>query len=143
MQVAEGMSPIQSKAGMSKAPKSSKEFFSGTNASPALPPKPPRPSPARNASALTQFHDKSHGHDQGSNIKRKINWDTPTDNLQATAASETSSADTGVKVRTEYGGGDSQSSSGTILTSKTRVLCDCAYSKGTCWRLNAFGFVSR
>ncbi|KAG0558177.1 hypothetical protein KC19_10G010000 [Ceratodon purpureus] len=96
--VAEGMSPVQSKAGMSKAPKSSKEFCIGNNASPALPPKPPRPSPARNASVLTQFHDRSNGHEQGTNIKRKINWDTPTDSLQATPALDVSSADTGVKV---------------------------------------------
>uniref|UniRef100_A0A7I4BD30 Kinesin motor domain-containing protein n=1 Tax=Physcomitrium patens TaxID=3218 RepID=A0A7I4BD30_PHYPA len=93
---AEGMSPVQCKAGMSKASKSSKEMFACNNNSPALPPKPPRPSPARNGCGPTQFNDKSHGHDQGGNIKRKINWDMHTDN--ATAASETSSADTGVKV---------------------------------------------
>lgn len=85
---------------MSKAPRSSKEMYPSNNSSPALPPKPPRPSPARNGSALSQFHDKSHGHDQGSNIKRKINWDTPTDHVLMPATLETSSADSGVKVNT-------------------------------------------
>lgn len=96
--VAEGMSPVSSKAGMSKAPRSSKEMLPSNNNSPALPPKPPRPSPARNGSGMTQFHDKSHGHDQGSNIKRKINWDTPTDHVLMPLTPETSSADNGVKV---------------------------------------------
>lgn len=90
------MSPA-SKAGMSKAPKSSKEMFPSNNSSPALPPKPPRPSPARNGSALSQF---SHGHDQSSNIKRKINWDAPSEHVYTPV--ETSTADSGVKVKIEY-----------------------------------------
>ena len=104
-QVAEGVTAIQFKAGISKAPKSTKEFLPGNNSSPALPPKPPRPSPGRSASALIQVHDKSHGHEQGSSIKRKINWDIPTENPQTTAAVGTYSADTGVKVRERSGVG--------------------------------------
>uniref|UniRef100_A0A7I4FWL6 Kinesin motor domain-containing protein n=1 Tax=Physcomitrium patens TaxID=3218 RepID=A0A7I4FWL6_PHYPA len=92
--VAEGMSPVQSKADKPKAAKISN--------SPALPPKFPRPSLGRNASALTQLQDKIPGCDQGSNIKRKINWDMPTgassDDMIKTSAVETSSADSGVKV---------------------------------------------
>lgn len=96
-QVAEGMSPVQSKADKPKAAKISN--------SPALPPKFPRPSLGRNASALTQLQDKIPGCDQGSNIKRKINWDMPTgassDDMIKTSAVETSSADSGVKVSDE------------------------------------------
>ncbi|XP_024385375.1 kinesin-like protein KIN-12A isoform X2 [Physcomitrium patens] len=85
---------VNSKADKPKAAKISN--------SPALPPKFPRPSLGRNASALTQLQDKIPGCDQGSNIKRKINWDMPTgassDDMIKTSAVETSSADSGVKV---------------------------------------------
>lgn len=81
------MSPA-SKAGMSKAPK-----IPSNNSSPALPPKPPRPSPARMGTALSNV---SHGHEQGSNIKRKINWDAPNEHVHTSV--DTSAADSGVKV---------------------------------------------
>lgn len=77
--------------------------------SPALMPKVPRPSPARNNQpasqnqvASNQVHSQGQGQDQGNGIKRKLNLDVQTggvvESLMNAAAAATDSTDTGVKV---------------------------------------------
>lgn len=78
--------------------------------SPALLPKVPKPSPARNIQpasqnhvASNQVHSQGPGQDQGNGIKRKLNLDVQSGGVVESLmnAAATDSTDTGVKVSEE------------------------------------------